>query len=273
MWVLLVQTFRHIFRTRLVFLLIALTFLVHWFGLHILSSMKVQLPGQMSLGPLLKQSDYLFISLFLQLFTGTFLAAVFGIWTVPYLHQGQRAQLTFTLPLAKWKYPLGYALTMLAMLLLLHAVMLATFGWTFGWKDLTGSRVSWGTVGLCLVVQTIAFEVVMFAFALGSLLFGQVTTFFMGVASILCLQVSGIVFRISFLPWQHTEGSGPPSLYYWIYSKLPPVGELAFDLWSQFKKPSGGDPNLGLWVVWLLILGGLFYYRMTRPPKSRLADG
>ncbi len=276
MFTLLLQTFRHIFRTRLVFLLVGLSFLVHWFGLHILTNLKVQLPGQMSLGPLLKEPDYLFMSLFLQLFTGTFLAAVFGIWTVPYLHQGQRAQLTFTLPIAKWKFPLGYALTMLALLFILHAVMLGTFAWTFGMKGLTESRVPWSSVGLCLLVQTIAFEVIMFAFALGSLIFGQVTTFFIGVASILWLQISGIIFRVSFLPWQHIanpDAPQSPSLYYLIYSRLPPVGELAFDLWKQFKKPSWEEPHLGLWIAWLVILGGLFYFRMTRPPRSRVAEG
>jgi hypothetical protein len=122
MWILLLQNYRHILRTRLLAFLLAFSVLIQFMGLRLLNNVSFDFDGHMVLGSLIDKRDVIFVSLFLQLFTGTFLSAVYGIWMVPYLHRGPRSPLTFTLPVPKWMYPVSYALTMLTLLGLLHYV-------------------------------------------------------------------------------------------------------------------------------------------------------
>jgi len=270
MWPLLKQDFRHVVRTRLLFFILALTVIVQFSGLNIMKRVKIWAPGQLSFGAVLDESTILFFSLFLQLFSGSFLAAVYGIWSAPYLHKGSRAPLTFTMPIARWKFSLAYGLTMLLLTVVLHAVTMITYLWVFGWASLQSAAFPWHIVAMSLAMETLALLVVMYAFAFGTLMFGQIPTFLMGVASVMTLQLFSILFRLNLLPYQDSTDSG-----YWlykIYGLLPPVGELSFALWSQFKKPSWEHTNIGLWLVWLAIFFGLLTYKLRYPPNVRSAE-
>jgi hypothetical protein len=268
MWPLLKQNIRHIIRTRLLIVLLSFSFLVQFFGLKTLHFMTLQFQGIVSR---IEGDNALFAALFFQLFTGAFIAAAYGIWMVPYAHQGMRSSLTFTLPVSKWKFPLGYALTMLGLLVLQHLVMLLSFGLNFGFEMFRDPAFPWGGVMMCLLIETLAFEVCMFAFAISSMTFGQVPTFFLGAAVIFFLQLTGVILK-----WDLEKLGGEPiqSLYWarFLYGKLPPVGDIAFDLRKAFLKPAFDQPHFWLWIVWLVLLVAWFRFKLRYPSRSRAGE-
>ena len=266
MWVLFRYNWRHITRTRLLFLLLGLAL-----GMQLIA-LKVSFQGSIYIGNhnvvTWGQRESLFVALFVQLFLGTFLSAVYGLWIVPYMHQGQRNQLTFTLPIPKWKFPLAYGMTLLGLLLILHVAMLASYGAVFGFSALAPSIFPWPTVAFSLVLETMAFLVVTFGFALGSMLLGPITTFFLGVFSIFLMQMSGIIFHVGDAQKAllHDESISAARR---LYSVLPPVGELAFELAAQYQLANWQRVPVLIWMVWLAIFGGLFYAKLALPTGSR----
>jgi hypothetical protein len=270
MWILLLQNYRHILRTRLLAFLLAFSVLIQFMGLRLLNNVSFDFDGHMVLGSLIDKRDVIFVSLFLQLFTGTFLSAVYGIWMVPYLHRGPRSPLTFTLPVPKWMYPVSYALTMLTLLGLLYSIMFASYALVFGPHILLDASFPWKFVGGCLGIETLAFEVLTFAFAVCSLTLGEVGTFFVGVSAIVALQVAALLFRVNshYLKLQ-TEAV---SLGTRIYESLPPVGELVFDLYAQFKGEPDAMRNIVLWAVWLVIFAIIFRVKLSFPSKVKTSE-
>lgn len=267
MWPLLKQNLRHIVRTRLLVVLLAFSFLVQYLGLRALHFMTVQFQGVVST---IEGDNAMFVALFFQLFTGAFIAAAYGIWMVPYAHQGLRSSLTFTLPVAKWKFPLAYALSMLGLLVLQHGVMLLSFGLNFGVHAFQES-FPWRGVGMCLLLETAAFEVFMFAFAVSSMTFGQIPTFFLGAFAAFFLQICGAILRLDL----EKMGAEPNGSIYWarlVYGKMPPVGDLAFDLRRAFLKPYLGWSHLWLWLVWFVILAAYFRFKLRYPLRARAGE-
>ncbi len=263
---LLLNNLRHITRTKLLVVLISFSFLIQLGGVKLLQSMTVQFNSVVA--PL-SGENVLFTSLFFQLFTGAFLAAAYGIWMVPYAHQGSRGQLTYTLPSARWKFAVGYALSMPLLLLLQHVVMIVSLAMSFGLSTLFAD---WGTMKAflaCLALQSIAFETCMFAFALSSMFFGQIPTFFLGAFVIFVLQVAGALFRgIEHFTTQRMEGYERAQS---IYKSLPPVGELVFDLNQLFHEPKWNN-HYALWAGWLLGFVALFLFKLGRPPQQRVGE-
>lgn len=266
MWTLLKHNWRHIVRTKLIFLLLGLALGMQLLALKVSFQGKIYVGDQQLLSWGAKES--LFIALFVQLFIGTFLSVVYGLWIVPYLHQGQRNQLTFTLPIPKWKFPVAYGLTLLLLLAILHGAMLLSYGATFGFSALAPSVFPWTSVAVSLILETFAFLVVTFAFALGSMIIGPISTFFLGVFVIFVMQMSGVVFHINDLR-QRAEGVIPATTARHVYDALPPVGELAYELWYQYSASSWERLRAFNWMAWILIFGGLFYLRLLFPSRSR----
>lgn len=271
---LLLQIFRQVFRTRIFYAYLAIALTIHWLALQGVLRLRTHVSGELNVGPILSESHTFFTSIFIQLFCGAFLAGIFGIWVVPYLHQGPRSRLTFTLPLHRWKFPLVYALTLLIILLFLDVgvfFVMSSFAGTIPQISVAPPLVPVtalpSSLFICLILQLVAFEVLMFGFALGSLTIGQMPTFLLGTLTIGVLQGMGIFFHLTNLGWGEPAFRG--GVWFRIYSLLPPVGELAFDLWKQYKKPDWGSPHLSLWLVWLIVLAVLFCVRISKPSSLR----
>jgi hypothetical protein len=269
MFALLLQNLRHVIRTRLLFFLFLFSFLIQYVGVKLVHSATVYFNGVIST---IDQKDALFVALVFQLFMGTFLAAVYGIWMVPYLHQGPRSSLTFSLPVAKWKFPLGYALCMLALLIFQHLAMLASFGLNYGWAIFSLAKFPWTSLRECLLLETAAFEALTFGFAFCSMILGAVPTFFLGGLVLFLLQVAGVLFRVNV--GQYIEGGGIESysLAERIYRFLPPVGELVVDLRREFQTPSFQNGHLLLWMAWLLLFMLLFLWKLRYPSSARQSE-
>src|SRR4051812_11927873 len=96
---LLRQNAKHIIRSRLLIFLFLLSFMMQYLGVKFIHAIMVHYQDMVLIfGP----RQTLFTALVFQVFTGAFLAAVYGILMVPYAHQGARSQMTFTLPISKW---------------------------------------------------------------------------------------------------------------------------------------------------------------------------
>lgn len=268
---LLKQNLRHIVRTRLLVFLLLFSFLIQYVGVKILRSMTINFQGIIST---IDSKDALFIGLVFQLFTGAFLAAVYGIWMVPHAHQGQRSQLTFTLPVSKWAFPLAYSLSMLGLLALQHGILFICYWMNFGWETLVATRFPWQSVAICVCFETLAFEMFLFAFAFSSMTLGQIPTFFLGASVFFSLQVAGALFRFSMdkpsvlMTGKFSQLETARS----VYQKLPPVGDLIYDLRQNFLKPDWKHPSLMLWAIWLAIFVLLFRYKLRYPSHTKSAE-
>ena len=268
MMALFLQNMRYIWRTKFLAILFFFTFIIHYVGVKLVHSMTIYLNGVISN---FDSKDTLFLSLLFQLFTGTFLCAVYGIWMVPYAHEGNRTPLTFTLPVSKWKFPFVYAVCMLFLLLVEHGVMVLSFGMNFGWEIFHHPDFPWSSLAVCIVLESLAFEAMMFAFAVCSMIIGQIPTFFLGSIMLFLLQIGGVIFRINWGQYILRPGSS----YFWsqkVYSLLPPAGELVVDLRQEYMKPVWAERDLALWGAWLLVFGAFFWLKLKFPNNRRTSE-
>lgn len=262
------QNLLHIVRTRLLFLVLLFSFFIQFLGIQILHSAAIHFQGVLTrIGP----KEAIFLALFFELFTGAFLSAVFGIWMMPYAHQGPRSALTFTLPVSKWYFALSYSISILVLLLIQHLVMLLSYGLIFGFQTFVSTTFPWSGFVSCLVLETLAFEVFAFAFAVSSMTFGQIPTFFLGSMVFIVLQLGGAFFRLDLsrfgaeTPW-HFETAQR------IYETLPPLGEIVFDLRHGFTEPKLLVNHSILWMLWLVVFAGLFRWKIRMPAKYRSSE-
>lgn len=268
MWFLFRQSVTHIIRSRLFFLVLIFSFFIQFVGIHILHSATIHFQGVLSrMGP----KEGVFVSLFFELFTGAFLSAVFGIWLMPYAHQGSRSALTFTLPISKWYFALSYSLSMLALLIVQHVMMLTCYGLVFGFTTFLSSAFPWQGLISCLLLETLAFEVLSFAFAISSMTFGQIPTFFLGTIVFFLFQLGGAFFKID-LEQYMIENTLTLRVARLIYQALPPLGELVFDLRHGFATPSLLFWHSLSWAAWLGIFAGLFRWKTRFPAKYRSSE-
>jgi hypothetical protein len=262
---LILLNLKHVVRSRLLILHLVFSFILQFICLRMLRSVSINIDGLISeVGP--KQA--LFLGLFLQLFNGAFLTAVYGIFLVPYLHQGHRGQLTFTLPVSKWVYPLVYGSVMLALLLVQYLSMFLSYGMLFGFSVFLSETFQWRSVIACLAIETLAFETILFALACSSLFLGQIPTFFFAGISLFVLQLIGAVLRIDFEKYFGAMPSYLEALR-WVYSKFPPLGELVFNLNKRFSKPVVFDEPSLIWVVWLVLFLLLFRWKIRYPSSFK----
>ena len=252
-------------RSRLVLTLLIFTFIIQYGGMRIASTASLYNQGSVIK---FDHRDMLFVSLVFQLFNGMFLAALYGIWVVPQGHQGQRNYLTFVIPVPRWMFPLAYGITMLLMLLSQYGIALITYGLQFGW-DVLGAA-PWTGVVCSLVVETLAFLVVMFGFSVFSLLMGQLPTFVLGVLFLIVQQAAGVFFR---LPLEGVFGDHRYlGVLRFVYYKLPPLGELVYNLRENYVHPDLLSQQTALWAAWLVLFLAVFQLRLRFPGQSRSAD-
>jgi hypothetical protein len=206
----------------------------------------------------------MFVSMFISVFMGTFLAVIYGIWMLPYFHQGERSLLTFVLPVSKWVYPLVYGLSFLLLLLIEFVILVGSFGFVFGWEALANPRFSWPALMACGALGIVAIETFLFLFGTLSLFLGHIMTLFVAAGAFILLQIAGTLFH-SGLDQYATEVGGNLLSFYQIYQWLPPLGELIFSLKETFS--SGIFPALSVvtWSIWLIVSVLLFRLAIRRP--------
>ncbi len=244
--------FLQIWRSRLLLLWTAFSFLVQYATVAILHSASIQY-NEMQQVMGLKQ--VVIVLIYTQFFTGTVLATVYGIWVLPYLHEEPRSSLTYVLPISKWIFPGVYA-TSFAILCLLQMV-----GWfgsiaiRYGFGAFADPSFPWVEVGSGVILLLVALTTVAFALAVISLLFGKIAAFIGGSFLSLVLYVSAGFFQ---------SGMGAESLWRKVYAFLPPLGEVIFDLRRGYVWEGTQLYHLGLWVGWLLLLASLFRLRLNK---------
>ena len=101
---LLWQNALHAVRSRLLLIVIVFSGALHYMSLKVVNGIKFVNQGSVAV---LGVREALFGAIYIHLFIGIFVAAIYGIWMVPYLHSGRRGMLTCTLPVARWKYPVS----------------------------------------------------------------------------------------------------------------------------------------------------------------------
>lgn len=256
---------KHIFRSRLLYLFFVFSTFLHFFGLKILHKLTVVVQGVFQvIGP----REGIFFSLYFELFIGVFLATVYGIWLVPHLHTGQRMPLTFSLPVSKWKYAVGYFLSFLVLILIEQVIFFASFGSVYGFQAYGDPKFPWQGLISCTLLEVMAFETSMFGFALASAQFGQVATFFLGTLGFFTLQTTGSLLRLGLERYSETMGETLESIQR-VYRLFPPIGELIFDLKQGFEKSFESYEHFYAWAVWFVILVCLFRLKLSFPSNKR----
>lgn len=266
MWFLVKQHLQHLWRTRLVHFTLLFSVFVQWAILAAARNVHLEFMGQTYYKATFGPRELLFLSLFLQLFTGSFLAMSFGLWTAPYLHVGDRASLTHVLPIPRWKYPLSYSTVMLFLLLLMSALILFVH-WTLLGTAPFKIEGFWGLFARGIFFEAIAFEVLMLGFSVGSLFLGPLSAMFVGISLILGLQVAAFFVRPTMLPFVLGDSLGPVTAK--LYALLPPFGETTFDLWLLFKGEAIDPSRVPIWLAWFFVFFGLFVVRLKFPRLSR----
>ncbi len=241
-----------VWRSRLLVLWLFFSFFAQYGTAKILFAAKIQYQQVQVVMGLPEVVTALVIANF---FSGMILASVFGIWTVPYLHEDSRSQLTFSLPVSKWVFPGVYSISFALLFLCQVAALLLSLALQFGFSAWVDPTFPWKAFVSASVVSLVALEVVVFFLAVTSMAFGKATAFIGGTTLLTVLQLSGAFFQ---------AGMGREGNWYLVYSFLPPLGEVLFDIkiGSLFATPVGY--HLLLWVFWGLILASLIKLKLNR---------
>ncbi len=269
MWVLVSANLRHILRTRLLISLLFFCFLIQWVGLKSLAHLTVSFQGMIEL---VGGREAVFMALLFQLFVGFFVAVIYGIWMVPYAHRGPRSALTFVLPVSRWQFPLAYTLTFLLVLAATHMVMFLSLGVVFGLELFQTHGLSWSNIALCLGIEALAVTVTMLGLAVSSLYCGQIPTLFFGLLFFFVMQVGSLTKRFSSHLFFEEQSHGTFSWMMWLHSRLPPVGELVFDLQRGFQSSFSEYGHLALWGEWFIFFLLLFRWKLRYPSWSRSTE-
>ncbi|MBM4316617.1 MAG: hypothetical protein FJ116_03965 [Deltaproteobacteria bacterium] len=265
---LIIGNCRYIFRSRMIFLILIFSTLVHVAGLKFVNHLTVSIQGVISvLGP--KQEMY--AALFLQLFTGLSIATVYGIWMAPYAHRGERSILTHMIPISKYHFPLCYLFCCALLLAINIFVMVVSYVFVFGPTTLSSPEFSWTILAKTFVFELISFEVVMLGLAVSSLSFGQVATFFIGGCFLFVLQILGAIARLFSENTELTKVSSKGWLV-WTYEKLPPVGDFIFDLKTLISEGKFNFEHVILWTVWMLFFVAVFRWKIRYPIQQRSTE-
>lgn len=263
-----VDAFRFLFRARLLYLALGFSILLHVGGLKALKNLTFNYQGVVGgVGP----REGMFISLFLTLFMGVFLSAVYGIWMVPQAHRGPRSLLTFVLPVNKLLYPAVYVLVFLVPVLIEFGIFAGSFTYFFGADAWHANWFSVPAILTCLLVEAVAFLTLVLLFSVLSMSIGQISTLFVGVFGFFILQAVGAALRFGLEEYAQQAGGGWQFVSL-IYGAFPPLGELIFSLKQSFSQGVFPTGHLIRWVVWLGVLAGLFRWKLRYPLVGRSTE-
>ena len=243
------QNFRHLMRSRFLILFYLLSILVQFVVLKVVKSATMSVNGSaINIGI----SGAVTSMLVVQAFIGSYLAALYGIWMAPYIHQGTRSQLVFVLPVSRWLFPIGYVITMGVMVIAQFAAMFAIAGFVLGFEVFSDEVFPWARLLSGLGLELLAFETLMLTLALFSLAFGRIQTFLIGMFMLFVMQAVGAYYRSSFFGASEEQGL--------VYQLI----EGCYYLLPQFGEPIWKS-DLVSWLIWLPIFVGLFRYRIRYP--------
>ena len=264
---LFIYNLKHILRSKLLYLFFIFSTLLHFMGLKLLHTLTLSIQGVFqTIGP----REGIFFSLYFELFIGVFLATVYGIWLVPYLHTGQRVTLSYSLPVPKWKYPVAYFSSFLVLILIEQFILFTSFGLVFGFEAYGDPKFPWSGLVSCTLLEILAFETAMFGFAFTSIQFGQITAFILGGATFSVLQTVGSLLRLG-LERFSASLEATLVLVQQFYRVFPPIGEIIFDLKQGFTKSFETFEHFYIWVAWLAVFTALFAVKLHYPSNKRIS--
>lgn len=265
---LFLENCRYISRSRMVYLILVFSSLVHYGGMKFINQLTVSIQGVVSiLGP----KEAMYTALFLQIFTALSISSVYGIWIAPYAHRGDRSVLTHMLPVSKNSFPICYILCSSLLLLINFGVMLTMYSLVYGSLFSSSNPVSLLLLLKAFCFELLCLEVVMLGLAVSSMYFGQVASVFIGGSFLFVLQILGTFARL----FKENIGSATFSLkrlFIWGYHSLPPIGDFIFDIKNILTGESLPFHNLLLWIAWLLILIFIFRFKIRFPTQNRSTE-
>jgi hypothetical protein len=241
----------HVYRNRLIVFGILAGILLELGGLSLLRNITVSFQSVVS--PIGWQQS-LFVAVFLQLFSGFFVAAAAGIWLLPYPHQGLRAVLTYVLPIP----PLAIAGAQLTLVVVLMAIQfslgMVVFGALNGLEPFRAADFPWIGTLACFGLACIAGATLAFWLAAISMRLGAVAAFFVAAFTMSFLQIYATLLRIGSSTYfeQFAETVAKWKSYYrW----LPPFGDLIFDIRDTVFKAGTATESIAWlsWGVWLVL--------------------
>jgi hypothetical protein len=241
---------RQLFRSRLFYLSLGLCFLTHWAGLKLFQGMTVKLPGQLSMGPLLKAEHLPFLMVFLQWFVGSFIATAMGFGFVAYWHKQNRPLLWYTLPIARWKWPLSYVAFFAVFSAVIHLLALLIFIWIVG----VGPLKADGNISSLLAVsgyELLVFEVLMLLLAVGIVWIGPMLTLFGSLFLLFISQLNSVLGRVEWFRTVISESN--QKIWDGLNYLIPPFGEVPFQLWVFFKDSEGMAKIWFTWSIWFIL--------------------
>ena len=268
MLVLLQENCRYVFRSKMIYLILVFSSLVHLAGMKFLNHLTLSIQGVVSIiGP----KEAVYTALFLQVFSSLSIASVYGIWMAPYAHRGEKSILTHVLPVPKIQFPICYIICCGLLLLINFIVMIVTFASVFGFSSLNPELFPWIFILKTFLFQGLCLEVLMLGLALSSLMFGQVATFFISGSLLFVLQIVGTFARF-FKEAAEESYFSAKGILVWLYLKLPPFGSFVFDLKELMSSGRIPFENLILWVVWLVLFSLLFWAKVRYPNPARSTE-
>lgn len=253
---LLKLSFIHAVRSRLLLLTVVFALAVQYLGVKLVKTLTVYFTYSfqgMTYG--VKESETFVVALVIAYGSSLFLAAVYGAWHLPFSHKGPRAGLTYVLPVSRWLYPLVYSLTFLGMYLIQAAALLLALYTQFGFGELKPLSVIAAFGAGFLPALTLVF-----AMGAGALTFGAITSFLVGSLALFLLSVNRAILYL--------DNQTPP----WWWTKLPPVGEVLFDMGLAFEGKPLPASHMALWAFWLVLFMIWFRWRLSRPSGWRSSE-
>lgn len=258
---LLLHFFKHIWHSKILFSILFISILIHYSALSLLRSSSVTVQGVVST---IGARQGFFISIFLDLFCGFFLAAAFGIWLMTYFYEKNRGSLYFVLPISKWVNVASHAILFIFLVLFQKIVSLILYLMIFKGEAVTflGSNMSVFLVSH--LFELLVFLTISFILALGSLVLGPIVTFFAAGIYFFVSQIFGIFFKFNWSGLLNMETPRVDGIKS-VYDILPPVGDIIFDL----RVLMGGESTSSwwLWLIWLSIFVSCFYFKIKSRPQ------
>ncbi len=268
MWNLTRQFTLHLFRSKIFYLTTLFAFVVHFVTLKIIDTVTVQInEAEQFMGP-----DRVFlVLLFIQMGVGSFVATMYGIWVAPYLHQGDRLPLTFALPVAKWKFPIAYAITFFVLIFLQNTLMFGLHGFIYGYEDYANRAFPLMGLVVCNLYEILVLEVGMFGFALLALGIGKLSALFLGSLVFILCQVAAALFSTD-LGAALSEGSPSLKVVGAVYRIMPPWDKVLNQMSAQIQQANLFDAGLLPWCAWLLFLMVGFAVLLLYPRTAKGAE-
>ncbi len=267
---LLYQNLLHAMRSRLIGFSVLVAFLFQFCIVKLLRSSTIQFQDFLMV---IAWKEALFVALFFQMFVGSFLASVYGIWILPYLHTGSRSALTHVLPVRHSEFAIGYILTLVFLFALTYIVMILNYSLIFGFSVFMQPEFPWWNLIYASLMELIAVIFMAFAFAVSSMTIGTVGTVFLSGLVISALQILAVIVRFDIGSYLQGEVPKSYTVLQTIYPYFPPLGDIVFTLKSAFFRKEMATMDWAVWLVWCALAIGLFILRIRKPSTRASQEG